>query len=344
MGQNTKNMHYGKITGWGKYVPEKVMSNEDFAAFIDTSDEWIVQRTGIRRRHVAAETDQCSTMATEAGKRALSLAGLAPTDLDLIIVATSSPDYLTPPVSSQVQAQLGAHNVGAFTMSVACPGFVYALITAHQFIAAGSMRNILVIGVELITRMLDWEDRNTAVLFGDGAGAVVLQASDEVCGVRSFVMGSDGEGYQHIIHPSGGTACPPTTETLANREGYIKMNGREVFKFASRKMPEAVAAAVHKAGMTLDDLDLLIPHQANARIIEAAAHMAKLPSEKVFMNVHEYGNTSAASIPIAFCEPIEAGRIHRGDKLCMVAFGAGLTWASAVVQMGSDVAGLPERS
>lgn len=323
---------YGKIAGWGKAVPEKVMTNQDFAEILDTSDEWIVQRTGIQQRRVSAPEDRCSFMATQAGRAALSMAGIEAKDLDLIIVATSSPDYLTPPVSSQVQDQLGATNVGAFTMVVACPGFVYGLVTAQQFIAAGSAKNILVIGVELITRMLDWEDRNTAVLFGDGAGAVVVQASEEPSGVLSFVLGSDGSGYEHIIHPSGGTACPPSPERLHNREGYIKMNGREVFKFASRKMPEAVMQVVQKAGLQLDDVDLLVPHQANARIIETAASLLKFPMEKVFLNVQYYGNTSAASIPIALCEAFEQGKLKRGDTTVQVAFGAGLTWGAAVVK------------
>ena len=303
---------YSKVTGWGKYVPERVVSNDDLAQVLDTSDEWISQRTGIRRRHIASETDFCSTMATAAGLEALKVADLPADSLDLVIVATSSPDYMTPPVSSQVQTLLGATHAGAFTMVVACPGFVYALATAHQFIATGAMKRILVIGVELISRMVDWEDRNTAVLFGDGAGAFVVEATDEPCGVLSIVLGSDGTGYEHIIHPSGGTAFPPTAERLAAREGYIKMNGREVFKFATRKMPESMAQALEKAGLTYNDLDLLIPHQANARIIESAIHTAKLPAEKVVVNVDEYGNTSAASIPIAFCEAMDAGRIPRG--------------------------------
>lgn len=325
------NIH-GKIAGWGKYLPARRVTNFDLAEQVDTSDEWIVQRTGIKARHLAADGEHTSHMATHASRKALAMAGLAPTDLDLIIVATSSPDYLTPPVSSQVQHQLGATDVGAFTLVVGCPGFVYGLVTAQQFISAGTAQRVLVVGVELISRMVDWEDRNTCVLFGDGAAAAVMTASAEPGGVLSFVLGSDGAGAEHLILPSGGVALPPSHETLAAGQNYLKMNGREVFKFATRVMGKALDEALAKAGMTVDDIDLFIPHQANLRIIELAARNAGLAPEKVFTNVDQYGNTSAASVPIALCEAYEQGRLKRGDTVAMVAFGAGLSWAAAIVK------------
>lgn len=328
---------YGSIVGWGKYVPEKVVTNADLSAQIETTDEWIQERTGIKQRHVVSDSDHCSTMATAAAQEALKVAKMQATDLDLIIVATSSPDHLTPPVSSQVQHQLGATDVGAFTMVVGCTGFVYALVTAQQFIASGAAKNVLVVGVELLSRMMDWTDRNTCVLFGDAAGAVVLQATDEKCGVLSHILGSDGSGAEHLIYPAGGTRIPTTHETLDQGLNYLKMNGREVFKFASKRFGESLLKAIGQAGLTVADIDLMIPHQANARIIEAGAHFSGIPIEKVFVNVQNYANTSAASVPLAFCEAVEAGRVKTGDTLALVAFGAGLTWASAVLKLSENV-------
>ncbi len=334
---------YGNIAGWGKYVPKRVITNHELAQRIDTSDEWIVTRTGIRERHVVGPAETNSQMAIAASRDALEMAGIRPRDLDLIIVATSSPDYLTPPVSSQVQHALGAKDVGAFTLVAGCPGFVYALATAQQFIAAGTCDNVLVVGVEVISRFVNWNDRATCVLFGDGAGAVVLQATDQPCGVLSYVLGSDGSGAEHLILPSGGTLLPPSPETLAQGLNTIHMNGREVFKFATRVLGKALRQAIDKAGLTTDDIDLFIPHQANLRIIDSAARHAGLPPDKVFVNIDRYGNTSAASIPIALCEAIEQGRAKVGDTLAFVAFGAGLTWAAAVVKLGERAAPAPAR-
>jgi 3-oxoacyl-[acyl-carrier-protein] synthase-3 len=327
-------MRYGNIVGWGKYVPSRVITNADLEARIDTSDEWITQRTGIRERRVVSEGETTSKMATEASRAALEMAGVRPKDLDLIIVATSSPDYLTPPVSSQVQHALGAKDVGAFTLVAGCPGFVYGLSAGQQFIATGACRNVLVVGAELISRFVDWEDRATCVLFGDGAGAVVMQASDEPCGVLSFVLGSDGSGAEDLILPGGGVAHPPTHETVDQGLHHLRMNGRKVFRFASRVLGRALEQAIEKAHLSVEDIDLFIPHQANARIIESAARHVGLPPQKVFVNIQKYGNTSAASIPIALCEAHEQGRVRPGDTLAFVAFGAGLTWASAVVKIG----------
>lgn len=331
---STVSQRYGNIVGWGRYVPERVITNHDLARDMDTSDEWIVARTGIRERRVVGAGETNSGMAAAAAREALAMAGVRPRELGLIIVATSSPDYLTPPVSSQVQHLLGAKDVGALTLVVGCPGFVYGLVTAQQYIASGACDTVLVIGVEIITRFINRMDRSTYVLFGDGAGAMVLQASDRPCGVLSHVLGSDGSGAEHLILPSGGSTLPPSPETLAQGLNYLRMNGPEVFKFATRVLGRALRQAIAKAGLTADDIDLFIPHQANARIIESAARQAGLPPEKVFVNIDRYGNTSAASIPIAFCEAMEQGRAKPGDTLAFVAFGAGLTWAAAVVKLG----------
>ncbi len=334
---------YGNIVGWGKYVPERVVTNADFEKILDTSDEWIVSRTGIQERRHASEGEDTSQMSTAAARDALEMAGVRPKDLDLIIVATSTPDYLTPPVSSQVQHMLGAGTVGAFTLVTGCTGFVYGLATAQQFIASGAADNVLVIGAELISRFVDWEDRATCVLFGDGAGAVVVQATDEPSGVLSFVLGSDGSGAEHLILPAGGAAIPVSHEALVNGQHYLKMNGREVFKFATRVLGKSLRQAIAEAGLTSDDIDLIIPHQANVRIIESAARQAKLSKEQVFVNIQKYGNTSAASIPIAFCEALDEGRAKIGDTFAFVSFGAGLTWASAIVKLAERTQPVPKR-
>lgn len=321
------------IIGWGKYTPEAVLTNADLEQMVDTSDEWIVARTGIRERRIVSKDENTSDMATAAARDALKMAGVRPRDLGLIIVATSSPDYLTPPVSSQIQHALGARDVGAFTLVAGCAGFVYALTTAQQYIANGVCDNVLVIGVELLSRFLDWEDRSTCVLFGDGAGAVVMQVSEEPAGVLSSVLGSDGSGAEHLILPAGGVAMPPTHETIDQGLHTLKMNGNQVFRFASRIIGKALRQVIREAGITSDDIDLFIPHQANLRIIESAAKYVGFPAEKIFINIDRYGNTSAASIPIALVEAFEQGRARVGDTLAFVAFGAGLSWAAAIVKI-----------
>lgn len=325
---------YANIIGWGKYVPSRVITNADLEKTLDTSDEWIFTRTGIRQRHIASPGENTSTMSIAAAEEALENAGVHARDLGLIIVATSSPDYLTPPVSSQVQHGLGAKDVGAFTLVAGCPGFVYGLATAQQFIVSGACDNVLVVGAELISRFTDWSDRTTAVLFGDGAGAAVLQVSDKPSGVLSYVLGSDGSGAEHLILPGGGTAAPPSQEALDQGLHYLRMNGRQVFRFATRVLGKALHQAIQQAGLSTDDIDLFVPHQANSRIIESAARYVGLPREKVFINIEQYGNTSAASIPIAMCEALEQDLLKAGDTVAFVAFGAGLTWASAVVELG----------
>lgn len=335
-------MLYGRITGWGMSVPEKVLTNADLEKMVDTSDEWIVSRTGIRERHVAGEGETTATLSVKAARAAMDKAGIIAADLDLILVATSSPDYLLPPVSSMIQHQLGAH-CGAFTLVAGCTGFVYGLATAQQYIASGAYKTILVIGAEIITKFVDWTDRNTCVLFGDGAGAVVVQASTEKTGVLAFELGSDGEGAQHLMMNLG-VANPPSHAVIDNRDHYIRMNGREVFKFATRTLARSVAEVIGRSGLSTDDIDLLIPHQANERIIEVAAKQLGMPMDKVFVNIAKYGNTSAASIPIALCEAMDQGRCQLGDTIVMVGFGAGLTWASAVVQLGvKEEAGMAVR-
>jgi 3-oxoacyl-[acyl-carrier-protein] synthase III len=325
-------MLYGRIIGWGRAVPDKIVTNADLEKMVDTSDEWIVTRTGIRERRIAPEGINTSTLSVQASKIALEKAGLIAADLDLIIVATSSPDHLLPAVSSEIQHQLGA-NCGAFTLVAGCTGFVYSLVTAQQFIATGMYRTILVIGAEVISRNVDWTDRNTCVLFGDGAGAVVVQACDQQTGVLAAELGSDGAGAEHLMMPLG-IAHPATHEAIDKKYQYIRMNGREVFKFATRTLARSAAETIGRSGLSIHDIDLMIPHQANARIIELAARQLGLPMEKVFLNIDRYGNTSAASIPIALAEAIEEGRVKEGDRLVLVGFGAGLTWASAVVQFG----------
>ncbi len=327
---------YGQITGWGSYVPEKVLTNFDLEKIVDTTDDWIVQRSGIRERHIAAPDETTSMMSTNAAEKALQQAGISPTDLDLIIVANSSPDYFTPPVSSQVQHALGATNVPAFVVETGCTGFVYALSTAYQFIKAGAYETILVVGVELLSRFTNWEDRSTCVLFGDAAGAVVVQATDKSCGLQGFVLGSDGSQAEHIIMRAGGSAEPYNKDTLANSRHLLHMDGRKVFRFASRVVGKACDEALEKAGLTYDDIDWIIPHQANLRIIQSAARDMGLPMSRFIVNIDRYGNTSAASIPLALAENMESGRIQPGDTGIFVSFGAGLTWGAMVVQLNPN--------
>lgn len=325
---------YARITGWGKYVPARVLTNHDLAQMVDTSDEWITTRTGIRERRIRTENDTTSSMAVAAAHEALKVAGLSPKDLDLIIVATSSPDYLLPSVASQVQDMLGAE-CGAFTLVAGCSGWVYALTTASQFITAGMYSRVLVIGVEIISFAMDFTDRTTCVLFGDAAAATVVEASDEPGGLLAFELGSDGSGALALYVPDGGTVSPITQRTIDERRQYMRMNGQEVFKFAVRTLGSSLKRTIYQAGLTPDDIDLFIPHQANARIIEAAARQMRVPFDKFYLNLDRYGNTSAASVPLALVEAIEEGRLKDGDLVAMCAFGAGLTWATAVMQIGT---------
>ncbi len=325
---------YAKITGWGKYVPERVLTNHDLAQMVDTSDEWIVTRTGIKERHIRSEHDTTSSMSVAAGRQALDVAGITAKDLDLIIVATSSPDYLLPSVASQVQDMLGAE-CGAFSLVAGCSGWVYAMSVANQYIISGTYNRILVVGVEIISFAMDFTDRTTCVLFGDAAAATVLEASEEPSGMLSFELGSDGSGAMYLYVPDGGSTFPISQRTVDERRQYLRMNGPEVFKFAVRTLASSLKRTIYQAGLTPDDIDLFIPHQANARIIESAARQMRVPLDKFYMNLERYGNTSAASVPLAMVEAIEEGRLKDGDLVALCAFGAGLTWAAMVVQMGS---------
>ena len=322
---------YGRITGWGKAIPDRILTNHDLEQMVDTSDEWIVTRTGIRERHIAGPGETSATMSVEACQKALAHAGAGPEEVDLIIVATSTPDYLCPPVSSMVQDQLGATHAAAFTLVAGCTGFVYGLVTASQFIETGLYEKVLVVGVETLSPGVDWTDRTTCVIFGDGGAAVLLEASDQPTGILSCELGSQGKDWDALIYPGGGCAKPFSEKVLRNREHYLRMDGRRVFKFAARTMTDSVTNVVKASGLTWDDIELIIPHQANARIIELAARRLGVPMDKVMVNIDRYGNTSAASIPLALCEAVEEGRLEPGDHVVFVGFGAGLTWAAAVL-------------
>jgi 3-oxoacyl-[acyl-carrier-protein] synthase-3 len=322
---------YGRITGWGKSVPKRVLTNHDLEQMVDTSDEWIVTRTGIRERHIAGEGEITSTMSVAACQEAMERAGVTPDEIDLIIIATSSPDYFCPPVSSMVQDRLGATRAGAFTLVAGCTGFVYGLVTASQFIETGLYEKILVVGVETLSAAVDWTDRNTCVLFGDGGAAVLLEASDQPTGLLSCELGSDGSDWDALIAPGYGAANPLSEKVLQNREHYLRMDGRRIFRFATRKMTESVINVVQDSGLSWDDIELIIPHQANARIIELAVRRLGVDEDKVMVNIDRYGNTSAASIPLALYDALDEGRLKSGDHVAMVGFGAGLTWAAAVL-------------
>jgi 3-oxoacyl-[acyl-carrier-protein] synthase-3 len=322
---------YGRITGWGKSVPRRILTNHDLEQMVDTSDEWIVTRTGIRERRIAGPGETTVTMSIEACQKALERAGVGPEEVDLIIVATSTPDYLCPPVSSMVQDRLGATRASAFTLAAGCTGFVYGLVTASQFIETGLYKKVLVVGVETLSAGVDWTDRSTCVIFGDGGAAVLVEASDQPTGILSCELGSDGSDWDALFYPGGGCAKPFSEEVLRNREHYLRMDGRRIFKFATRKMTDSVINVVRDSGLTLNDIALIIPHQANSRIIELAARRLGVTPEKVMVNIDRYGNTSAASIPLALCDALGEGRLKSGDHVVLVGFGAGLTWAAAVL-------------
>ncbi len=322
---------YGRITGWGKSLPRRILTNHDLEQMVNTSDEWIVTRTGIRERRIVGPGESVSGMSVAACQEALNRAGARPEEVDLIIIATSTPDYFCPPVSSIIQHKLGATRAGAFTLVAGCTGFVYGLVTASQFIETGLYEKVLVVGVEALSAAVDWTDRATCVLFGDGCGAVLVEASDTPTGILSCELGSDGSDWDALIVPGYGSAKPFSAETLHKREQYIRMDGRRIFKFATQKMTESVINVVRASGLAWDDIELIIPHQANARIIELATRRLGVPPEKMMMNIERYGNTSAASIPLALCDALEEGRLKSGDHAVLVGFGAGLTWAAAVL-------------
>lgn len=305
------------IIGVGRYVPEKVVKNTDLEKIMDTSDEWIRTRTGIEERRIAGDDMDTSDMAFEAAKNAIAHAGISPKEIDLILVATVTPDQPFPTVACMLQDRLGAANAAAMDISAACAGFMYGLATAQQFITSGAYRYVLVVGVEKLSKITDWSDRNTAVLFGDGAGAAVVGPVSEGRGILAFDLGADGSGGKYLY-----------------QDRYIHMNGREVFKFAVRQMGESCIRVIEKAGLSKEDVDFLIPHQANIRIMESARQRLELPVEKMSKTVHKYGNTSAASIPISLVEELEAGKIKDDQVIVMVGFGGGLTWGAVLLRWG----------
>ncbi|MBX4147454.1 3-oxoacyl-ACP synthase [Paenibacillus sp. LC231] len=319
------------IIGTGKYVPEKILSNHDLEKMVDTSDEWIVSMTGIRERHIAAPNEATSDLAYHAAVNALKSAGMNAEDLELIIVATITPDMFFPSTACLLQDRLGAKKAAAFDLSAACSGFVYGLATATNFVKTGMYNNALVIGVDCLSRITDYTDRNTCVLFGDGAGAAIVGEVPEGRGFQAFDLGAEGAGGAHLYIEAGGSRLPASAETINTNKHFIYMNGREVFKFAVRVMGSATEAVLSKAGIDKKDIDLFIPHQANIRIIKSAMERLELPEEKVVINVDKYANTSAASVPLALVEAQESGRLKEGDKVLMVGFGGGLTWGSSVL-------------
>jgi len=325
-------MPYAHITGWGMAVPEPILTNDDISKMVDTNDAWIRERTGIRERRIARDNEFPSTLGVKASIRALRVANLRPTDLDLIICTSSSPEYIFPATACLIQDQLGATKAGAFDLLAACTGFIYSLNMAAQAIRSGSIKNALVVGSETLSRFVDWKDRNTCILFGDGAGAFVLQASETPGGVLSAVMHSDGSGGDLLAIEGGGSRYPATEETVHDGKHFIQMDGKEVFRFATRVMASATQEALDSAGLTIDQVQWIVPHQANIRIIQAAARGLKLPMDRFIVNLERYGNTSTASIPIAMVEAVECGKIKPGEKLVMVGFGGGLTWGALAAE------------
>lgn len=325
-------MPYAHITGWGMSVPEPVLTNDDLSKMVETNDAWIRERTGIRERHIAREDQFPSTLAVEASVKALTVANLHPRDLDLIICSTSTPEYIFPATACLIQDQLGATKAGAFDLLAACSGFIYALNMGAQAIRSGSIKNALIIGSETLSRFVNWKDRSTCILFGDGAGAFVLQASEQPGGVLSAVMHSDGSGGDLLKLAGGGSHYPANETTVLDGKHYIQMDGNEVFRFATRVMASATQEVLACAGLTIDQVQWIIPHQANIRIIKAAARGLSLPMERFIVNLERYGNTSTASIPIAMVEALEKGQIKPGEKFVMVGFGAGLTWGALAAE------------
>lgn len=320
-----------RIKGMGSYTPEKIYDNAYMESIVETNNEWIVQRTGIEQRHIAADDEYTSDLATKAAQKALENAGVTADMIDLIIVATVTPDYFTPSVACVVQKNIGAVNAAAFDMNAACSGFVAALVTGEKFIVTGTYKNVLVIGADALSKATDYKDRGTCILFGDGAGAAVLSASDEA-GILTSYIGARGDDFEKITNLAYRNDDAEVEKRVSDRKDTIWMAGAEVMKFAVRIMPEAAEKVIADAGLTVEDVDLLVPHQANIRIIDGAVKRLKIDDSKVYKNIHNHGNTSAASIPVALCEAIEQGRVKRGDKVVIVGFGAGLTWGAALIE------------
>lgn len=322
-----------EVASIGVAVPSGVLTNHDLTRTLDTSDQWIVERTGIRERRIAGPEESVAMLSREASEQALAGAGLRVEDIDTIVLATASPDHLLPGTACSLQALLGAHNAAAFDVAAACPGFVYALTVAEGLIASGHSENILVVGAEKLSTITDFQDRSTAILFGDGAGAsVVRRTSGNGRGILSTYLKSDGRLLPLLYRPGGGSADPISEKVVCERNHYMKMAGREVFKAAVLAMAEACDQVLRQAGMSADDIDLMIPHQANLRIIEATAKHTGMPMSKVMVNLDRYGNTSSASIPLALGQAVQEGRVKPGSLILLVAFGAGFTWGSALIR------------
>ena len=335
MSTHPRNAH---ITGWGRYAPDQILTNADLERMVDTSDEWIVSRTGIRERRVAAAHETTASMAAVASLRAIRTAGVEPTDIDVILLATLTPDYWMPSTAALVKEAIGNTKAAAMDVAAACSGFVYAYATAQAYITSGMATNVLVIGAETLTRFLDYSDRNTCILFGDGAGAVVLGASEKPGGGLGIELTTEPEGAYMIWLPAGGAKRPPSLESVARGEHYVRMEGKETYRFATRTLASTALTAVEHAGLNASDIDLFIPHQANIRIIEAVAKGLSLPMERMFVNLDKYGNTSAASVPIALAEAVNQGRVAVGDRIVIVAFGAGFTSGAVAIEWTADPA------
>lgn len=325
-------LHQAGIVGTGMYIPAKVLTNADLEKMVETSDEWITSRVGIKERHIAAPGETTSTMGAQAARQALADAHVSPEDVDLIITATITPDFPWPATACLIQREIGARRAAAFDIEAACTGFIYALTLARAFIAAGKYRTVLVVASETLSRITDWQDRNTAVLFGDAAGAAVLQRVESPRGILATHLAADGTKGELLELPGGGSRHPATHETLNQGMHTMKMKGNEVFKFAGKAMARANLAVLEAAGMTVQEVDLLIPHQANTRIIEAAARFSDMPMERVFMNIARYGNTSAATTAVALHEARLEGRVKSGTVCLLVAFGGGFTWGACLMR------------
>ncbi|WP_419873070.1 beta-ketoacyl-ACP synthase III [Candidatus Pristimantibacillus sp. PTI5] len=324
-------LHPVGIIGTGKYVPERILTNKELEAMVETNDEWIVTRTGIKERRLAAVEEATSDLALHASREAIAAAGLTAEDIDLIIVATITPDMFFPSTACLLQDKLGAKKAAAFDLSAACSGFIYGLATGSSMIASGLYKNVLVVGAETLSRITDYTDRNTCILFGDGAGAVVLGEVEEGRGFQSFELGADGSGGELLKVHGGGSRVPASEESIQNRQHYIHMAGNDVFKFAVRIMGSVAEEALLKAGIAKEEVDLLVPHQANIRIIQSALNRLNLSEEKAMVNLDKYGNMSSASIPVALAEAVEQGRVKEGDRIVLVGFGGGLTWGASVL-------------
>ncbi len=329
-------MKHAHIIGWGCYLPERIMTNDEVALLVDTTDEWIRTRTGIHQRHIASEDETTATLAFEAAARALTVADIHPSQVDLIIVATSTPEHMFPSTASRVQDYLGATRAGAFDLSAACSGFVYGLTMAANAIQAGSINTAIVVGAETMSRVLDWNDRTTCILFGDGAGAVVLKGSSVPGGIMASTLRSDGSGSDLLTLPTIYHNPVPMLGADYHRNGHkrntIDMRGRQVFRFATNVIASSIQDVLKKADLTMDDVSLIVPHQANTRIIDSAAKRLKIDPERFYVNVASTGNTSAASIPLALCEAIDKGKLKPDDNVVFVGFGGGLTWAASVMK------------